>query len=98
MGTLTVRENLLFSGNLRLPRKQNSTADKKNKVESIIQELGLEDCADSKVSHKCYWRFLGPALLMQLKKAISINIVLNKSLIHFCGAYTQKCYCPDIAG
>lgn len=54
MGTLTVRENLLFSGNLRLPRKQNSTADKKKKVESIIQELGLEDCADTKVSHKCY--------------------------------------------
>ncbi|ROI62422.1 ATP-binding cassette sub-family G member 2, partial [Anabarilius grahami] len=49
MGTLTVRENLLFSGNLRLPRKQYSTADKKKKVESIIQELGLEDCADTKI-------------------------------------------------
>lgn len=53
MGTLTVRENLLFSGNLRLPRKQYSTADKKKKVESIIQELGLEDCADTKVGVKC---------------------------------------------
>ncbi|XP_077061406.1 broad substrate specificity ATP-binding cassette transporter ABCG2b [Siphateles boraxobius] len=49
MGTLTVRENLLFSGNLRLPRKQYSTADKEKKVESIIQELGLEDCADTKI-------------------------------------------------
>uniref|UniRef100_A0A8C1VN62 ABC transporter domain-containing protein n=1 Tax=Cyprinus carpio TaxID=7962 RepID=A0A8C1VN62_CYPCA len=49
MGTLTVRENLLFSGNLRLPRKQCSTADKEKKVESIIQELGLEDCADTKI-------------------------------------------------
>lgn len=53
MGTLTVRENLLFSGNLRLPRKQYSTADKEKKVESIIQELGLEDCADTKVGLKC---------------------------------------------
>lgn len=53
MGTLTVRENLLFSGNLRLPRKQYSTADKEKKVESIIQELGLEDCANTKVGHKC---------------------------------------------
>ncbi|RXN30542.1 ATP-binding cassette sub-family G member 2-like protein [Labeo rohita] len=49
MGTLTVRENLLFSGNLRLPRKQYSTADKEKKVESIIQELGLEDCAHTKI-------------------------------------------------
>lgn len=58
MGTLTVRENLLFSGNLRLPRKQYSTADKEKKVESIIQELGLEDCVDTKVCHKCDCRFL----------------------------------------
>ncbi|XP_051993208.1 broad substrate specificity ATP-binding cassette transporter ABCG2-like [Xyrauchen texanus] len=49
MGTLTVRENLLFSGNLRLPRKQHSTIDKKKKIDSIIQELGLEDCADTKI-------------------------------------------------
>nr|XP_055061981.1 broad substrate specificity ATP-binding cassette transporter ABCG2b isoform X1 [Misgurnus anguillicaudatus] len=49
MGTLTVRENLLFSGNLRLPRQQYSAGDKKKKVESIIHELGLEDCADTKI-------------------------------------------------
>ncbi|TRY64422.1 hypothetical protein DNTS_017116 [Danionella cerebrum] len=49
MGTLTVRENLLFSANLRLPRKQYSTPDKKKKVQSIIQDLGLEDCADTKI-------------------------------------------------
>ncbi|KAG1961198.1 broad substrate specificity ATP-binding cassette transporter ABCG2b [Pimephales promelas] len=49
MGTLTVQENLLFSANLRLPRKQYSTADKEKKVESIIQELGLEDCAHTKI-------------------------------------------------
>ncbi|KAA0722578.1 ATP-binding cassette sub-family G member 2 [Triplophysa tibetana] len=49
MGTLTVRENLLFSGNLRLPRKQYSTADKKEKVDGIIRELGLEDCANTKI-------------------------------------------------
>ncbi|KAI7810530.1 broad substrate specificity ATP-binding cassette transporter ABCG2b [Triplophysa rosa] len=49
MGTLTVRENLLFSGNLRLPRQQYSTADKKEKVEGIIRELGLEDCANTKI-------------------------------------------------
>lgn len=49
MGTLSVRENLMFSGHLRLPRCQYSTADKERKVESVLRELGLEDCADTKV-------------------------------------------------
>lgn len=49
MGTLTVRENLLFSANLRLPRQQYSDADKEKKVKNIIEQLGLEDCADTKI-------------------------------------------------
>ncbi|XP_015244997.1 PREDICTED: ATP-binding cassette sub-family G member 2-like [Cyprinodon variegatus] len=49
MGTLTVRENLLFSANLRLNRKHYSSADKQKLVNSIIQDLGLVDCADTKI-------------------------------------------------
>ncbi|XP_042563190.1 broad substrate specificity ATP-binding cassette transporter ABCG2-like, partial [Clupea harengus] len=49
MGTLSVRESLLFSANLRLPQRQNSSSAKKQRVESIIQELGLQDCADTKI-------------------------------------------------
>ncbi|XP_076846156.1 broad substrate specificity ATP-binding cassette transporter ABCG2b [Brachyhypopomus gauderio] len=49
MGTLTVRENLMFSANLRLPRQHYSTHGKKKKVVCIIQELGLLDCADTKI-------------------------------------------------
>lgn len=49
MGTLTVRENLAFSANLRLSRKEYSSSDKKMRVDSVIQELGLKDCADTKV-------------------------------------------------
>lgn len=49
MGTLTVRENLAFSGNLRLPPGLYSSQDKEVKVSRIIQELGLQDCADTKV-------------------------------------------------
>uniref|UniRef100_A0A672MZG5 ATP-binding cassette sub-family G member 2-like n=1 Tax=Sinocyclocheilus grahami TaxID=75366 RepID=A0A672MZG5_SINGR len=48
MGTLTVRENLAFSANLRLSRKEYSSADKQMRVDSVIQELGLKDCADTK--------------------------------------------------
>ncbi|CAN9510200.1 unnamed protein product [Ophioblennius macclurei] len=49
MGTLSVRENLLFSANLRLDPKHHSISDKNDKVDSIIQDLGLVDCADTKI-------------------------------------------------
>nr|XP_040042229.1 broad substrate specificity ATP-binding cassette transporter ABCG2b isoform X3 [Gasterosteus aculeatus aculeatus] len=49
MGTLSVRENLLFSANLRLDRRQHSSADKNNRVDAIIRDLGLTDCADTKI-------------------------------------------------
>lgn len=49
MGTLTVRENLLFSANLRLNPKLHTTTDKHSKVDAIIQDLGLTDCANTKV-------------------------------------------------
>lgn len=49
MGTLSVRENLLFSANLRLNPQYYSSEDKNSKVNEIIQDLGLTDCADTKV-------------------------------------------------
>uniref|UniRef100_A0AAR2J832 ABC transporter domain-containing protein n=1 Tax=Pygocentrus nattereri TaxID=42514 RepID=A0AAR2J832_PYGNA len=49
MGTLTVRENLTFSANLQLSPADHSFSDKAMKVESVIQELGLKDCADTKI-------------------------------------------------
>lgn len=49
MGTLSVRENLLFSANLRLNPKHYSSADKQERVNSILQDLGLMDCAETKV-------------------------------------------------
>ncbi|XP_013866836.1 broad substrate specificity ATP-binding cassette transporter ABCG2b [Austrofundulus limnaeus] len=49
MGTLTVRENLLFSANLRLSPKFYSSADKNSRVNSVLKDLGLTDCADTKI-------------------------------------------------
>ncbi|XP_032417811.1 broad substrate specificity ATP-binding cassette transporter ABCG2b isoform X1 [Xiphophorus hellerii] len=49
MGTLSVRENLLFSANLRLNPKHYSSADKQERVNSILQDLGLVDCANTKI-------------------------------------------------
>lgn len=52
MGTLSVRENLLFSANLRLNSQHHSSTDKNSRVNDIIQDLGLTDCAHTKV--QCY--------------------------------------------
>ncbi|XP_061840191.1 broad substrate specificity ATP-binding cassette transporter ABCG2b [Nerophis lumbriciformis] len=49
MGTLTIRENLLFSANLRLDPRRHSAAEKRSRVTTIIDDLGLADCADSKI-------------------------------------------------
>ncbi|KAM9856563.1 broad substrate specificity ATP-binding cassette transporter ABCG2b [Aulostomus maculatus] len=49
MGTLSVRENLRFSANLRLNPQHHSSADKRSRVDTIIHELGLTDCADTKI-------------------------------------------------
>ena len=48
MGTLTVRENLMFSANLRFPQTM-SDEEKLDRVDEAIEELGLANCADTKV-------------------------------------------------
>lgn len=48
MGTLTVRQNLSFSAALRLP-STISQEEKDQKVDKLIQELGLGRVADSRV-------------------------------------------------
>ena len=48
MGTLTVRENLHFSAALRLPFHM-TWEQRKKRVEKVIEELGLDDCANTKV-------------------------------------------------
>ena len=47
-GTLTVKENIMFSAQLRLPR--DMTYDEKIEiVEEVIVDLGLQNCAHSRV-------------------------------------------------
>ena len=49
MGTLTVRENLHFSAALRLPDKL-SKRKRQERVDAILNDLGLFCVAESKVS------------------------------------------------
>ncbi|CAF3389951.1 unnamed protein product [Rotaria sp. Silwood1] len=50
-GTLTVRENLAFSANVRLPQNV-STKAKKSIIDEVIRQLDLEKCADSNVGNE----------------------------------------------
>lgn len=49
MGTLTVRENIAFSANLRLCNKTFDAEERKEKVNKVIEQLGLQACADTMV-------------------------------------------------
>lgn len=46
--TLTTRETLMFSARLRLPGSMKFE-EKRSRVESLIEMLGLKDCADTYV-------------------------------------------------
>ena len=60
MGTLSVRENLDFSAALRLPGHM-TRAQRKERVERVIETLGLYQCADTKVSSSNKWRVSLPS-------------------------------------
>ncbi len=47
-GALSVRENLMFSANVRLPA-EISADERVARVTKVIQDLGLESCADTRV-------------------------------------------------
>ena len=49
MGTLTVRENIMFSANMRL-NKILTDQEKQERVDEVIHDLGLERCADTMVN------------------------------------------------
>lgn len=50
MGTLTVKENLMFSAQVRLP-ESTDLEEKKRRVVQVIKELGLQRCANTRVSY-----------------------------------------------
>jgi len=52
MGTLTVRENIAFSANLRLDNEKYTQDERNKKVDYVIEELGLQACADTPVGNE----------------------------------------------
>ncbi|CAF0868985.1 unnamed protein product [Rotaria sp. Silwood1] len=75
--TLTVRENLMFSANLRLPRNISFKA-KINIVNLVISQLQLEKCANSKIGSQSNRRVSGGE---RKRTNIGMELVLSPTVL-----------------
>lgn len=75
--TLTVRENLMFSANLRLARYISYKA-KIDIVHLVISQLGLEKCADSKIGSQSNRRVSGGE---RKRTNIGMELILSPTVL-----------------
>jgi ATP-binding cassette subfamily G (WHITE) protein 2 len=75
--TLTVRENLMFSANLRLSRNVSFKV-KMDIVNRVISQLGLEKCADSKIGNQNNRRVSGGE---RKRTNIGMELVLSPTVL-----------------
>jgi ATP-binding cassette, subfamily G (WHITE), member 2 len=76
-GTLTVRENLMFSANLRLPNDVSDN-ERRERVTKLIIDLGLESCADTKVGTELLRGISGGE---QKRTCIGMELVLSPKIL-----------------
>uniref|UniRef100_H0VW21 ABC transporter domain-containing protein n=1 Tax=Cavia porcellus TaxID=10141 RepID=H0VW21_CAVPO len=77
MGTLTVKENLHFSAALRLPTTMTNH-EKSEKINEVIEELGLGKVADSKVGTE---QIQGVSRAERKKTSIAMELVTDPSIL-----------------
>lgn len=77
LGTLTVRETIYFSANLRLPN--NMSKEKvKQIVEATIMGMGLQDCADRHIGN---WQLRGISGGEKKRLSIALEILIRPRLL-----------------
>ncbi|CAA6655701.1 unnamed protein product [Spirodela intermedia] len=77
IGTLTVRETILYSAGLRLPDNM-PWKDKRDLVDSTINEMGLQDCADTVIGN---WHLRGISGGEKRRVSIAIEILMRPRLL-----------------
>ncbi|XP_068164681.1 broad substrate specificity ATP-binding cassette transporter ABCG2-like [Antennarius striatus] len=77
MGSLTVRENLTFSAALRLP-ECIAHKEKEDKVNRLIQELGLNHVADSRVGTQLFRGISGGE---RKRTSIGMEMIIDPSVL-----------------
>jgi ATP-binding cassette subfamily G (WHITE) protein 2 len=76
-GTLTVRENIMFSANLRLP--QTVTLEERiERVCRIIEQLGLSNCANTRMGTESERGVSGGE---RKRTCIAMEMVLSPSIL-----------------
>ena len=77
LGTLTVRETISYSANLRLP--STMTKEEVNDIiEGIIMEMGLQDCADRLIGN---WHLRGISGGEKKRLSIALEILTKPCLL-----------------
>ncbi|XP_042044680.1 ABC transporter G family member 15-like isoform X3 [Salvia splendens] len=77
MGTLTVRETITYSANLRLPSSM-SKEDINDIIEATIMEVGLLECADRQVGN---WQMRGISGGEKKRLSIALEILVRPRLL-----------------
>ncbi|KAL4186033.1 hypothetical protein AMTRI_Chr09g31760 [Amborella trichopoda] len=77
IGTLTVRETIMYSARLRLPNRM-PWSDKQALVESTIIEMGLQDCANTVIGN---WHLRGISGGEKRRVSIALEILMRPRLL-----------------
>jgi len=77
LSTLTVRETLRFSADLRLP-PPTSEEERRKIVEEVILELGLKDCADTRIGNHQHKGCSGGE---KRRTSIGVQLLSNPSVL-----------------
>lgn len=77
LGTLTVRETITYSARLRLPSTM-SRQEINQVVDDTIMQMGLHDCADSKIGN---WHLRGLSGGEKKRLSISLEIVTHPQVL-----------------
>lgn len=75
--TLTVRETLLYAAELRLP-PPTSSAERKRVVEDVILELGLKECADTRIGNNTHRACSGGE---KRRTSLGVQMLANPSVL-----------------
>ena len=84
-GSLTVREHLTFHALLRMD-KDVAKADRMERVEAVIQELGLSKCSDTKIGVPGKFKGISGG---QMKRLAFASEVLTNPALLFCDEPTS---------
>lgn len=75
--TLTVRETLRYSADLRLP-SSSSSEDRERVVEEVIRELGLKECANTRIGNSQHRGCSGGE---KRRVSIGVQLLANPSVL-----------------